>query len=978
MIITLKSRVFALASILVVSSMLVLSYFLLEDTGDKLRDNFEARGSVIVNYFARNAVEGIIIEDEESLAQTVDRLFEIEDIVYASIFDIEGTRIVNKATIPVDDENLQWEKDSIAGIKIARISATAKHGIPVLDFKAPALDENGEIIGCVQVGISLESIGIEVKKMASRVMVLLAIFVLIGSVASFFLANSIVNPIKTLIRVFSSIANGNLNQEIDVTRRDELGSLSTHFAALRDSIRQKIQLLEEEAEVRQRAERELQKHRDTLEKCVEERTAQLQAEIVERKQAEEKLRESTQRLALHIEQTPLAVIDWDVDFKVVTWNHGAEKIFGYTAEEALGQHASFIIPEEQAGNIDQVWRALKENRGGFNSTNSNLTQKGTSIECEWYNTPLIGPDDCFIGVVSLALDVTERKHAEEELEKNRTELSRSVQELESVNKHLELQTALAKRLADEAKTANTAKSDFLANMSHEIRTPMHAIIGFSDVLADGQLTDEQRKSVEIIRDSSHTLLSLINDILDLSKIEAGKLTIEMFDCSLERTLDSIESLMTARARIKGIEFAVQTDDCLPARMLTDPMRLNQCLINLVNNAIKFTDRGHVYVKIASQTEGNITSLRFDVEDTGIGIPPDKQKLIFESFTQAEGSTSRKYGGTGLGLSITKQLAQLLGGELTLSSIAGEGSTFSLVIPIGKDMAECPLLKRSQRHDTPSEESDPALTATFSGHVLVAEDVETSQKLMTLLLTRMGFEVTIAADGVEVIQKALSQSFDLILMDIHMPNVNGYDATRALRHQGVEIPILALTANAMKGDDRKCIEAGCDDYLTKPIDRTDFYTKLNRYLSVTPESADASDSTGKKAIPLSPPVPCETSDDCTDIIDWKQLLKRWGDIAFIEETMPSYLKDTQTYFSGLEEALHAGDCNGIVLSAHALKGAGRNLSVKCLAKIAEQMEQAGRNSDIEAATLLFNPLKDEVDKVLGILSQPDWMDHLKTI
>ena len=417
--------------------------------------------------------------------------------------------------------------------------------------------------------------------------------------------------------------------------------------------------------------------------------------------------------------------------------------------------------------------------------------------------------------------------------------------------------------------------------------------------------------------------------------------------------------------------------------------MNQCLLNLVNNAVKFTEQGHVYVKVSLETPDSGPTIRFDIEDTGIGITRDKQQAIFESFSQADESTTRKYGGTGLGLSITKQLTELLGGELTLTSEEGKGSVFSLVIPAGVDVTNQPLLDLCQTYGHQKEGSEKHPPALFSGRVLVAEDIEANQILMASLLTKMGLEVTFARDGKQALDKALAGSYDLILMDIQMPVMNGYEATKTIRQQDGKTPIVALTANAMKGDDQKCIEAGCNDYLAKPIDRRELQNKLTQYLpprlAVSNQPTDSAlaqahepKRLGSQEVSIHTLSSEPNHADIHDIINWDRLIDRLGDEDTIREVMPTYIEGSKGHLSELTDAVKAGDCKSIAFHAHAIKGAARNLSLERLSKMANQMENAGRENDIETATLAFNKLRVEVDQVLTMLSQPDWIDKVKSV
>jgi PAS domain S-box-containing protein len=552
-------------------------------------------------------------------------------------------------------------------------------------------------------------------------------------------------------------------------------------------------------------------------------------------EAEEARRRSEQMLSLHIQQTPLAYIEWNTDLEVMDWNPSAERIFGYSKHETVGRHAyELIVAPEAQPQVTEVWQNILNQTGGARSTNENRTKDGRTIVCEWYNTPLVNSEGQVIGLASLAQDVTARVEVEKELRQTK-------------DAAIEAQRA--------AEAANRAKSVFLANMSHELRTPLNAILGFSQLMVrDPSLADKQKESLEVIARSGEHLLTLINDVLEMSKIEAGRTTIDKNSFDLHRMLDDLDDMFYLRAVDKGIALVVEYGADVPQYVHTDESKLRQVLINLLSNAIKFTAEGSVTVRarcrgteVSSEGEdGQAASpaarcvLDFEVEDTGVGIAAEDLGGLFDPFVQtASGLAAQE--GTGLGLPISRQFVQLMGGNIAVESVLGSGSTFRFDIQV--ELAEASEVQVAQpaRQVIGLEPGQPGY------RLLVAEDRESNRKLLVRLLTDLcvlptgavastsqaGFEVREAVNGQEALQIWEEWNPHLIWMDMRMPVINGHEAVKRIKAttQGQATIIIALTASAFEEDRQIILSEGCDDFVRKPFHEAEIFEKLTTHLGV---------------------------------------------------------------------------------------------------------------------------------------------------
>ena len=589
---------------------------------------------------------------------------------------------------------------------------------------------------------------------------------------------------------------------------DTMSGQSDEQVAVTHVVSDSVEQLQEK--VRQ-LETELQQSKEDLQRCVE-----YSAQVVK------KLKKSREEFVTIFDSVPAMIWYRNPEGKILRVNQCAADSVGSPLRELIGKNYYELFPDgaersrQQDMEVIQTGQPIRHQLRRFKAFDGSI---------HWALVDRIPLRNKKFGTISgvmvFAQNITDRKKAEDRL-------VRAKQEIEIANKQLKAIAERAKESADRAHRSNQAKSEILATSSHDLRTPMNAIIGFADLLMRTELDDEQTDYANTIHRSASGLLALINDILEFSKLEAGKMNIDIASCNLPTLIEDIRTMIEPGARSKGLEFRVQTDPRLPETIFTDSLRLKQCLVNLIGNAVKFTDTGHVALYAAMEEQGGQPRIRFDVEDTGIGISEQRQEAIFKSYSQEEVSTARKYGGTGLGLTITKQLTELLGGSISLASRQGEGSTFSIVLPLLTQIedAACKLQKfgpRNRKEDTRQQ---------YKGRILLAEDNIPSRLMINFLLRRTGLDVKSCSNRRELLEKLDKFEFDLILLNLSIEDNQGISIVRQLRGQNIDIPIIVVDEHD-EIQRQEAVEAGCSEYLTKPLSRRRIYEAISDVLEQKP-------------------------------------------------------------------------------------------------------------------------------------------------
>jgi len=648
-------------------------------------------------------------------------------------------------------------------------------------------------------------------------------------------------------------------------------------------------------------------------------------DLTERKRFEDELKKSEAENRLLLDSIPDSIFLLDKEGNFLDYRTPNSSILYAPAELFMGKNIHSIMPQD-----------LVE----LTMNNLGLARQSGKMQVFEYQLPTNGEIKHFEARINLCeggdflalvRDVTERKRSDEMLWKAK----------------------------EEAEAAAKAKSEFLANMSHEIRTPMNGVLGMTELLLAGALSEEQRQYAQTIRASADSLLVILNDILDISKVEAGKLELKTLDFNLDMLREEFESSMRAVAEHKGLSLFCSVDPDVPRCLRGDPGRLRQIMTNLTGNAVKFTHRGEVRTNasVVEQDDRSVL-LRFTVRDTGIGIPADKLGTLFEKFTQVDASSTRQFSGTGLGLAISRQFAELMGGSIGVTSEEGNGSEFWFTVRLEKQ-PEGACRDEVHRH---AAATAPRVERR-GVRVLLAEDNAVNRKVALGMLKKLGFTADSVADGEQVLSALSERTYDLVLMDCQMPVMDGYEAARRIRALekpgGKRIPVVAMTAYAMSGDRERCIEAGMDDYLAKPISIEALSAALASWLPHR-EGPGGTDGSPRRS---EPPTPRKETETCAKSAVWRkdELLNRLlGDEEMTREILEAFLEDIPREIDSLAAAVAVGNTPTVELLAHTIKGAAGNVGSEGLRSAAFEMESAAKKGYLSGAQALLKSIRQEFE------------------
>ncbi len=905
---------------------------------------------------------------------------------------------------------------------------------------------------------------------------------------------------KLLVRLFQ---NNRLN-DYEVLLKDKDGT-PAYYAVSSSLIRdaagnpEKIIGSLRNIDDRKRAEDELKACRYHLEDQVEERSSeimriseQFRSEIQERRQTEKLLRAERDYSARIIISVPVIICGIAPDGKTLFINPAGERITGYKSAELIAQNWwQVFYPGEEYQQVEQLFRRFEH--GDVHDYEMMLTAKNhEKRRIEWNSVNRFDESGGLVEIIGFGNDLTDQHRVLEEFR-------RAKEDAEEASRNLQSAIGETNKMAVKAEAATQAKNQFIASMSHEIRTPMNGIIGITHLLIDTDLNSEQHRYLETIANCANSLLTIINDILDISKIEAGRMDLDTIEFDLRMTLENLSDTLAIRAYEKGLEYVCMIDHDVPSLLIGDPGRLCQILTNLIGNAIKFTSQGEVVLRASLEEESERqTTVAFSVTDTGLGIPSDQIERLFDKFTQLDVSTTRKYGGTGLGLAISKQFCEMMGGSFSVQSEEGKGSTFRFTAVLGKQserqgplyepaeaigdnrilivnenatsrfvlsehlclwgchfdeapdaaaalkklreakiagdpfriaiidlndtemsgetlgkkiradrqlddtllvlmtaggkrgdasrveqigfsaylvkplrqsqLRECLLAVIGKRPFTDERHQKRILTRhTIAENrkrklrILLVDDSETNRIVATGLLKKLGYQADEAESGQAALSALAKTPYDLVLMDVEMPDMDGYEVTQQIRRPDSEVtdhevPVIAMTAHAMAGDRKRCLDAGMSDYVSKPIRPETFFNTVEKYLS------------GKKEQRVRTVFPeTERSSSEKEALDRKGLMERLGGNEMLyQKVLTVFRKDVSEQIEKVKAALEKDDTDQITFHAHKIKGAAANVMALPLSEVAHEMEITGENQALDQLRSLFSRLEQEFERFISAL------------
>jgi PAS domain S-box-containing protein len=647
-------------------------------------------------------------------------------------------------------------------------------------------------------------------------------------------------------------------------------------------------------------------------------------DVTERRQALAALRASEERFRTLATNAPVGIFETDADWNCTYVNEPWCEMTGLTPEQARGRGWVRVLPPEDWERFQHEW-APAVYAGEPTSDECRFVAPDGRLRWVW-GTIVPRHDDtgATTGFVATIFDITARKHIEEELVRAR-------------------EAALA---------ASRAKSRFLANMSHDIRTPINAIMGMTEMALDSDLTTDQRQQLETVRDSARNLLGILNDILDISRVEAGKLALRVVPFDPRAPVDEAVQTLAGRAHAKRLELAATVAPDVPRTVAGDPLRLQQILVNLIGNAVKFTSAGSISVRVEA---GRSDEIHFSVADTGIGIRADQRERVFDAFTQGDQAPTQEYGGTGLGLAICRQLVELMNGRIWVESELGRGSTFHVTVPLP---AACAADRTPPRPPGAAPRPDVPERPL---RLLVAEDNPVNRQVAVRMLAKLGHTVKVVENGRLALEEATQHRFDAVLMDVQMPEMDGLAATRAIRsaerETGDHVPIIALTAHVMSGDAERCLAAGMDAHLPKPID----LGSLREALAALARVPTTQTAGGAGAAPAPDPDAAASPVDLEAVLD-----RLGGDRDIVHEVIGALLREVPKLLSSVRSSAEAHDAPGLARAAHSLRGALLNVGATAAALAALDVERIGQAGDLARAEPACATLAREVGRATAAL------------